>query len=180
VSRRLVLYVGSVVAVAIVLLALFPLDWRSPLLLHFLGWVLITVVAYAIAVRAPESIFALAVQYAFTGYAALCPLLVAALFWRGSTKWGALACTVWAAAAVVGVAVFQDMVPPPLTGPPVVVFDPGGVPLLARTAGGTAVLGFMPVVPITLGSVLLMWGVSRLTKKPSPATLGRYFEPSAA
>jgi signal transduction histidine kinase len=45
VSRRLVLYVGSVVAVAIVLLALFPLDWRSPLLLHFLGWVLITVVA---------------------------------------------------------------------------------------------------------------------------------------
>jgi len=45
VSRRLVLYVGSVVAVAIVLLALFPLEWRSPLLLQFLGWVLITVVA---------------------------------------------------------------------------------------------------------------------------------------
>ncbi len=44
-SRRLVLYVGSVVAVAIVLLALFPLAWQSPLLLHFLGWVLITVVA---------------------------------------------------------------------------------------------------------------------------------------
>jgi signal transduction histidine kinase len=45
VSRRLVLYVGSVVAVAIVLLALFPLDWRSPLLIQYLGWVLITVVA---------------------------------------------------------------------------------------------------------------------------------------
>jgi signal transduction histidine kinase len=45
VSRRLVLYVGSVVAVAIVLLALFPLDWKTPLLVHFLGWVLITVVA---------------------------------------------------------------------------------------------------------------------------------------
>ena len=44
-SRRLVLYVGSVVAVAIVLLALFPLDWRSPLLLQYLGWVLITIVA---------------------------------------------------------------------------------------------------------------------------------------
>lgn len=44
-SRRLVLYVGSVVAVAIVLLALFPLDWKTPLLIHFLGWVLITVVA---------------------------------------------------------------------------------------------------------------------------------------
>jgi signal transduction histidine kinase len=45
VSRRLVLYVGSVVAVAIVLLALFPLDWRTPLLIHYLGWVLITIVA---------------------------------------------------------------------------------------------------------------------------------------
>ena len=44
-SRRLVLYVGSIVAVAIVLLALFPLDWKTPLLIHFLGWVLITVVA---------------------------------------------------------------------------------------------------------------------------------------
>lgn len=44
-SRRLVLYVGSVVAVAIVLLALFPLEWRSPLLLHYLGWVLITIMA---------------------------------------------------------------------------------------------------------------------------------------
>jgi Na+/proline symporter len=142
--------------------------------------VVITVVAYAVAVRAPESIFALAVQYAFTGYAALCPLLVAALFWRGSTKWGALACTVWAAAAVVGVAVFQDMVPPPVSGPPLVVFAAGGLPLLARTAGGTAVLGFMPVVPITLGSVLLMWGVSLVTRKPSPGTLRRYFEPSAA
>jgi signal transduction histidine kinase len=45
VSRRLVLYVGSIVAVAIVLLALFPLDWKTPLLIHVLGWVLITVVA---------------------------------------------------------------------------------------------------------------------------------------
>jgi SSS family solute:Na+ symporter len=138
--------------------------------------VLITIVAYAVAVRAPESIFALAVQYAFTGYAALCPLLLAALFWRGSTKWGALACTVWAAAAVVGVAVFQAVVAPPVYGPPIVVLGPAGWPLLARTAGGTAVLGFMPVVPITLGSVMLIWGVSLLTKKPAPATLRRYFD----
>ena len=44
-SRRLVLYVGTVVAIAIVLLALYPLDWKTPLLIHFLGWVLITIVA---------------------------------------------------------------------------------------------------------------------------------------
>ena len=44
--------------------------------------VVLTIVAYAIALRVPEGIFALAVQYAFSGYAALTPLLVAALFWR--------------------------------------------------------------------------------------------------
>ena len=43
--------------------------------------------------RAPETIFELAIQYAFSGFAALSPLLVAALFWKGSTKWGALAVT---------------------------------------------------------------------------------------
>ena len=53
--------------------------------------VLITLFAYAVALRAPETIFELAIQYAFSGFAALSPLLIAALFWRGSTKWGALA-----------------------------------------------------------------------------------------
>ena len=44
-SRRLVLYVGSVAALAIVLLALHPLDWTQALLVHWLAWVAITVVA---------------------------------------------------------------------------------------------------------------------------------------
>jgi SSS family solute:Na+ symporter len=57
--------------------------------------ILLTVVAYLIALRVPQSIFDIATQYAFAGYSALAPLLVAALFWRGSTKWGALAATAW-------------------------------------------------------------------------------------
>ena len=136
--------------------------------------VVLTVAAYVVALRLPESIFALAVQYAFTGYAALFPLLVAAIFWRGSTKWGALASTLWAAGSVVAVAVFQGTVPAP-AGPPNVVLGLGSLDLVARTAGGTAVLGFMPVVPIVLGSVLLMVVVSWLTAKPSAPTLARYF-----
>lgn len=44
-SRRLVLYVGSIVSFAIVLLALHPLDIRNVLLTHFLIWVVINVVA---------------------------------------------------------------------------------------------------------------------------------------
>jgi SSS family solute:Na+ symporter len=137
----------------------------------------LTVVAYLAALRAPESIFSLAIQYAFTGFAALSPLLVAALFWRGSTKWGALATSLWVAAAVVAVALFQAAVPSPPPGPPVVVARLGGLDLLARTAGGTAVLGFMPVVPMVLISALLMVVVSALTPKPTAATIARYFPP---
>ncbi len=137
--------------------------------------VIITLVAYAVALKAPESIFSLAVQYAFTGFAALAPLLVAALFWRGSTKWGALAVTAWSAAGVAAVAVFQAIVPAPPLGPPTVVWSAGGLDLVARTSGGTSVLGFMPVVPMVLVSCLLMAVVSLLTPKPSAATIARYF-----
>jgi solute:Na+ symporter, SSS family len=137
--------------------------------------VLITIVAYLIALRAPQTIFDLAVQYAFSGYAALAPLLVGALFWKGSTKWGALASALWALLAVAGVAVFQGLIPTPAPGPPVVAWSVGGVEVLSRTAGGTAVFGFMPVVPMVLVSALLMIVVSRLTAKPSQTAISRYF-----
>jgi SSS family solute:Na+ symporter len=142
--------------------------------------VLLTIPAYFIALKAPESIFSLAIQYAFSGFAALSPLLVAALFWRGSTRWGALAATIWVAASVVAVAVFQAMVPAPAPGPPVVVWRAFGVDVLSRTPGGTAIFGFMPVVPMVLVSALLMWVVSLLTTKPSDQTIARYFPAKAA
>ena len=66
-----------------------------------------TVFAYVVAMNAPANIFELAIQYALSGYAALSPLLIAALFWRRSTKWGALAVALWTAAAVAAIAVFQ-------------------------------------------------------------------------
>jgi Na+/proline symporter len=137
--------------------------------------VLITIFAYLIALRAPQTIFDLAVQYAFSGYAALLPLVVAALFWKGSTKWGALASTLWAAIAVAGVAIFQAIIPTPAPGPPVVAWSIAGYEVLSRTAGGTAVFGFMPVVPIVMVSALLMLVVSKMTAKPTEATISRYF-----
>ena len=109
--------------------------------------VILTVIAYLIALRAPQSIFDLAVQYAFSGYAALSPLLFAALFWKRSTKWGALAVAFWTAVAVI---------------------------YTARVPGGLAWFGLMPVVPMTLMSGVLMIGVSLLTKPPSAATIERY------
>lgn len=132
--------------------------------------VIVTLVAYLVALKMPSSIFELAVQYGFTGYAALSPLLVAALFWRGSTKWGALASTLCATLSIAAVAIFQAAVPSP--GP---VLTVGGIDVLARTPGGTSVLGFMPVVPATLLSAALMVMVSKLTRGPDDATLSRYF-----
>jgi len=137
--------------------------------------ILITLFAYLVALRAPQSIFDLAIQYAFSGYAALSPLLVAALFWKGSTRWGALASALWSALAVAAVAVFQSLIPAPAPGPPVVVWSIAGLDALSRTAGGTAIFGFMPVVPMTIISALLMVVISRMTSKPSRETINRYF-----
>ena len=109
--------------------------------------VILTVIAYLIALRAPQSIFDLAVQYAFSGYAALSPLLFAALFWRRSTKWGALAVALWVAAAVL---------------------------YTATTPGALAWFGLMPVVPMTIISAGLMVLVSLATTPPSPDTIERY------
>jgi solute:Na+ symporter, SSS family len=139
--------------------------------------VLVTLVAYVVALAAPQSIFEIATQYAFAGYAALTPLLAAALFWRGSTRWGALATTVWTAAAVLAIAVLQTIVPPPPPGAAVTILSVAGIDVIARAASGTTVLGLLPVVPMTLISALLMVVVSRFTaaSRPAAATLARYF-----
>ena len=138
--------------------------------------IVLTVIAYGIALVSPQSIFDLASQYAFAGYAALSPLLVAALFWKGSTKWGALAVTVWTAAAVAGVAVLQSMVPAPPPGSAVAVWAIGETTVIARITAGTTVFGLLPVVPMTIGSALLMIVVSIATRRslPGAATLARY------
>jgi SSS family solute:Na+ symporter len=128
--------------------------------------IVLTAVAYAVALRAPADIFELASQYAFSGYAALSPLLIAALFWRNSTKWGALAVALWVCCAVAGIGVFQAQFPQPG-----IYFG-----FLTRTPSGTTINGFLPVVPMTLVSALLMWTVSMVTPKPAASTIARYFE----
>jgi len=137
--------------------------------------VVLTILAYLVALRAPETIFEIAIQYAFSGFAALSPLMVAALFWRGSTKWGALASTVWVACAVASVAFFQNSIPAPAPGPPLAVWTLGSTEILARTPSGTAVFGFMPVVPMVIVSALLMFVVSLVTTKPRRETVEKYF-----
>ncbi len=143
--------------------------------------VVITLVAYVMALRVPQSIFEVATQYAFAGYSALTPLLVAALFWRHSTKWGALASTLWTAIAVLAVAAIQQGIPSPPPGTAVPVWSAFGADIVTRTPAGAMVLGCLPVVPMTIVSALLMVIVSRLTAaaRASRETLGRYFQGGA-
>ena len=73
------------------------------------------------------------------------------------------------------VAIYQEIVPAPAPGQTTISWAIGGTELLARTPGGTAVFGFMPVVPMVIISALLMILVSWLTTKPARETLDRYF-----
>jgi SSS family solute:Na+ symporter len=136
--------------------------------------IVVTLVAYAIALWAPANIFSLATQYGFSGYAALSPLVFAAIFWKRSTKWGALAVALWAAGSVIATALFQAVVAAPPPGQSLSVVSLAGLDVISRTGTGTAVLGFAPVMPMVIVSVLLMWIVSLLTAPPSAATVRRY------
>ena len=122
--------------------------------------VLITLFAYAVALRAPETIFELAIQYAFSGFAALSPLVGRRIVLEGKYEVGRAGSHSLGRVAVVAVAVLQEVVPAPAPGPATVLWAPGGVEVLSRTPGGTAVFGFMPVVPMVIVSALLMIVVS--------------------
>ena len=139
--------------------------------------VLLTLAAYAIALWMPQSIFEVATQYAFAGYAALFPLLVATFFWKASTKWGALACTVWTAMAVAGIATLQTIVPAPPSGEAIRILSLAGTDIVTRGSSGTLVFGMLPVVLMTLISGLLMIVVSLATprSKPTREVLAKYF-----
>ncbi len=140
--------------------------------------VVVTAIAYLIALQTPQSIFDVATQYAFAGYSALVPLLVAALFWKHSTRWGALASTLWTAGAVAAIAFIQTVIPAPPPGTSIAIWTLGNSTIITRGAAGTFVLGLLPVVPMTLISALLMVAVSLATKAfatPSEQTLERYF-----
>lgn len=197
---------------------------------------IVTVVAYLIALTRPNSIFELAIRFAFSGFAALSPVMIAALFWKRSTKYGALASAIWVASctllvwyltstteymfpktpATPTVATARSASPGTRTpGTPQIASAPGaGTPTVApasgdkpagrgkpvagkdslkpkapapkqiypvlgnmflRTPAQVTIFGFLPVVPMVLGSALLMLLVSLLTRPPSPETIEKYF-----
>src|SRR6516164_920367 len=139
--------------------------------------IVVTMIAYLIALVTPESIFELAVRFAFSGFAAMSPVMIAALFWKRSTKHGALASTLWVAAWLALTWYVQrasDGIAPKPGQPPVVVFSALGH-FFERSTANVTVYGFLPVVPMVLGSAALMVLVSLMTPAPSRATIEKYF-----
>src|SRR4030095_7724549 len=112
----------------------------------FIAGVLIA--PYLLSRVTSRSIFKLGV-WCFTGFAALFPVVVAAVFWKRSTKWGAFASTL-------SVAVLW------------MYFVFHGWKDADYTIGGTAV---MPVAVILLASTAAMIVGSLLTKPPGAETL---------
>lgn len=144
--------------------------------------IVVTLFAYWIAVMLKDKagIFELAIRFAFSGFASLAPIMLAALFWKRSTKWGAFAASLWVALSVLGLWYLYETtkgIAPKPGEPPVQVFTALG-DMFLRTPGNVTIYGSLAVMPMCLIAGLLMWIVSLLTKPPSQATIQKYF-PSA-
>jgi len=116
--------------------------------------VLIVAITYGLSLFEPARVFQMGV-WCFSGFAALVPLVVAALYWRGLTKAGAYA-AVLAAFVLWAILFWQSD--------------------FAKNHEYSALgLGLLPVVWMVLASTLAMIGVSLVTKRPSEATLNKFF-----
>lgn len=140
----------------------------------------LTIIAYAIAIAVHQyaNIFELAIQYAFSGYASMAPIMLACLFWKRSTKWGALAATVWVAGCLIVSTIIQAQTS--YTGPlggSQAIWKIGDFIVLNREAVRLSFTEhrFLLVLPMFIGSAFLMWLFSVLTPKPSAETLEKYF-----
>jgi Na+/proline symporter len=144
-----------------------------------------------------QGIFEIAIRYAFSGFAAMAPVMVAALFWKRSTKWGALAATLFVAFCLAVNAGLQGQPQkPPATQPAAVAGaapaapvnpkediiwkigdGPDAVKILSRAPNGDVrfLNNYMTVVPMVFGSALLMIFFSLVTKPPREETIERYF-----
>ncbi len=145
--------------------------------------VLFTVIGYVLALSLKDikSIFDLAVRFGFSGFSALAPVMLAALYWRRSTKWGAFAAAAWVVVVTAALWWMQEAsagIAPKPGQPPVPIFPALG-DLFLRTPGGVTVHGFNPVMPLCFGSVLLVVVVSLLTCPPGRETIRKYFPANA-
>jgi Na+/proline symporter len=147
--------------------------------------VVCTIGAYviALAVHKYANIFELAIQYAFSGYASMAPIMLACLFWKRSTKWGALASTMWVAFMLAFITWLQwktisiAPVNPALPPAKVAGWEIFGEPLFFREYNRISFTSarYLMVFPMFVGAAVCMWLGSILTAPPTRQTLEKYF-----
>ncbi|MFQ5606206.1 MAG: sodium:solute symporter, partial [bacterium] len=113
-------------------------------------------ITYILSLVSNHSIFKLGI-WSFTGFASLLPVVLAALFWKRSTKYGAIA-------SVLSVVILW------------LYFFTRGWDTSGYTVGDT---GIMPVAVILAVSTAAMVIVSLLTKAPKQAVVQRFFATAA-
>lgn len=113
----------------------------------------VVVVAYLLSLLwHSKSVFDLAI-WCFTGFTALTPLVIAAIYWKRVTLPGAYACV--GVTVILGIYLFSQ----PEWG----------------DKRGYLVAGLKPVAPLTLASVAALIFVSLLTNPPAKETLRKFF-----
>lgn len=123
--------------------------------------VAIVTITYLLGLLNPPSVFALGV-WCFSGFSALFPIVVAALYWRGLTAAGAISGII---AAIVswGILFYQALQQDALR-----------TYVLELPIGGEEYV-VMPVVVMLASAMMVMIVVSLLTPKPDDKTLAKFF-----
>jgi len=117
--------------------------------------------------QAVRPIFGLAI-WCFSGFAALFPLVFAALYWKRCTKWGAYASVL----AGIGLGAYYYVAMGLEHG-----FASRMEPLVHLPGLGHE-WRVVPAVPMTLAAALALIVVSLVTRRPSSATIRKFFEPA--
>ena len=122
--------------------------------------VIIVAITYGLSLLEPPKIFDLGV-WSFSGFASLFPLVFAALYWRRTTRAGAIASIV-VMAAVWGYFFYRGLLEPSMNGE-------------LHAEGDYLVAGLMPVTFIFAASAVTLVVVSLVTKPLPSETVDRFF-----
>ena len=102
----------------------------------------------------------MAIRFAFSGFAALAPVMLAALFWKRSTKYGALASVLWVIVTMLGTFYLYDAttgIAPRPGQPPVPIFPAlGDLFLLSHNwpFGSAVAIALVAIMLLAVGLAL--------------------------
>ena len=120
----------------------------------------VVAVTYGFSLFEPRRVFTLGV-WCFSGFSSLFPLILAALYWRGLTKFGAYACVFAAAGSWIYLFAQSEFAK--------------NAKYTVDVSLGESTYHLMPVAAMISASTLAMIVVSLVTPKPSVETLAKFF-----